>query len=420
MAEEYFHKSLDTAKVEKALSIADKFALRSQEGAGEVYVPYILDLIVYLIKQKAELGSEPLGPMDTGSLLRTEIPNDFLVANVCQREIVKLYSLSVESQIEFFVQLSVAKDGHVSIYDVKPLLVRLHSHGEKNVEDTIERLKGHPLLVYSNNRLYFRYDFFNEYFKSLYIAKYFLTRDLNSLNSDFTDVAANYLRFDGEFMRSVCERLQIDDEMLIFGIETVERLREELQGLDARGRYNGQRARSGVFCLFLALRRDSGKIKFDINMCSNLLKDFFGKHGEIHELPLINVGSNTTAKPIFDFRGLTLRDCYFERYDFFWECLIDQETRFRKTTFKSLEPRKDVRPNFYDFTFDEQCDTSDIAHLLARKKESSSHHMTSVREDLVRLFRLFYSRGNFYPQKQEYIRSKVFTGTYLPALSRIA
>lgn len=418
MAEEFFCKSLDTeGKVEKALSIADKFALRSQEQAGEVYIPYILDLIAYLIKRKENgLGDGSLDAMDTGSLLNPNIPNDFLVANVCQRDITKLYSLGVESQIEFFVQLSVATDGHISIFDVKPMLSRLNNNSEQISDDTIERLKGHPLLVHSNNRLYFRYDFFNEYFKSLYLAKYFSARILDALNTDFVEIAASYLRFDGEFMRTVSERLTMDDETMLFGIETVERMRDNILTLDPRMRYKRLRASSGVFCLFLTLMRESGKGKFDVSTCSGLLKDFFGKDGEIHGLSLVNVGSNTAAKLIFDFRGQTFKDCYFERYDFFWECLIDEETKFYGSTFKSLEPRKGVRPNFYEGTFGDGCITTGISHLLAKKKEIASHHMTGVREDLVRFFRLFYSRGNFYPQKQEYIRSKVFGGLYLPAL----
>lgn len=418
MAEEFFRKSLDSeAKIGKALAIADKFALRSQVQVGEDYIPYILDLIVYLIKQKTEfVHDEPLGDLDVGSLLNPTIPNDFLVASVCQREIAKLHSLRVESQIEFFVQLSVAKDGHVSVYDVKALLSRLPGEGEQIVDNTIERLKGHPLLIHADNKLYFRYDFFNEYFKSLYIAKYFSARTLDWLSTDFVEVAANYLRFDGEFMRTVCEHLKMDDEMVLFGVETVERLREGLPELDARSRYKSLRACSAVFCLFLSLKREFGKGKFDVEMCSTLMKDFFGKGGEIHGLSLINVGSNSAAKPIFDFRGQILKDCFFERYDFFWECPIDSDTHFFNSTFKSLEPRKDLRPSFLERTFGEGCDIAGIAHLLAKEKEAASHHMAEVREDLVRFFRLFYMRGNFYARKQEHIRGKFFTGTYLPRL----
>ncbi|MYM90217.1 NACHT domain-containing protein [Rugamonas sp. FT82W] len=417
MAEEFFKKSLDTpSRIEKALAIANKFALKTQQHAEDVYIPYVLDIIVYLIKKKTEFGDELLGTIDYGSLLSRQNSNDFLVANICQRDITKLHSLSVESQIEFFVQLSVAKDGHISIYDVKNLLGRLPNDGEEVRDDTIERLKGHPLLIHSDNKLYFRYDFFNEYFKSLYIVKYFSAKNTEMLTPDFVDVAAYYLRFDGEFMRSVCERMTLDEESLLFGIETVERLREGEKGPDGRLNYKSLRAISGVFCLFLSLMRDSGNTKFDVAACNSMMEHFFGKDNEIHGFSLIDLGSNFPTKPIFDFRGLILSDCYFEQYDFFWDCAIDSETRFCNSIFKSLEPRKDVRPNFHVRTFDERCDTSAIAHLLAKKKEEASHHMVEVREDLVRFFRLFYERGNFYPQKQERVRGMVFTGKYLPTL----
>ncbi|WP_179949994.1 NACHT domain-containing protein [Burkholderia sp. MSMB1835] len=416
MADEFFRKSLDTeAKVSRALSIAGKFALKSPSLTEEVYIPYVLDLIVYLIRQKNEFSDAPLGDADIGTLLNPDIPNDFLVANVCLREISKLHSLRVESQIEFFVQLSVAKDGHVSIYDVKALLGRLPHQTEEVVDDTVERLKGHPLLIHANNKLYFRYDFFNEYFKSLYIVKYFSARDFGALSSDFVEVAADYLRFDGDFMHTVCSHLTFDDELMLFSIETIERLRNDLPSLDPRSRYRNLRACSAVFSLVLSLRRE-GKVKFDAEMCSGLMRDFFEKDGEIQGLSLVNVGSNSAVKPIFDFRGQVFRDCYFERYDFFWECAINSETRFLGSTFKSLEPRKGVRPQFYEGTFGEGSDTVGISHLLAREKEVSSHQADKVRNDIIRFFRLFYVKGNFYPQKQEFIRGKLFTGTYLPVL----
>jgi hypothetical protein len=169
--------------------------------------------------------------------------------------------------------------------------------------------------------------------------------------------------------------------------------------------------------MFLALLRDSPDQTFDVEGCTNLLKHFFEDGGEIRKLSLINVSSTTAARPIFDFRSLTLRDCYFERYEFFWDCPIDDETRFFSGTFRSLEPRKDVRPRFFENTFDEKSyDLTGISHLLSQEKEATSQAASETRANLIRIFRLFYVRGNFYPQKQEYIRAKVFTGAYLPLL----
>jgi nucleoside phosphorylase len=419
MAEEFFRKSLHAEiKVAKALAIAKRFALKPKLDVTEVYIPYVLDLIVYLIKQKDEFGDAPVASMESTSLLNSTIPNDFLVASVCQREISKLHTLGVESQIEFLMQLSVAKDGHISIYDLKSLISRLPCEGKQAAEETIERLKGHPLLICSGNKVYFRYDFFNEYFKSLYIAKYFLAQDLKSLCNNFIEVSANHLRFDGEFMKTVGERLVLDDDLLLFGVETVARLREDLRSLDRPAAYKNLRACSAVFCLFLSLKRDGVASKFDVEHCTNLMNTFFGEKEKIHGLALINVASNSAAKPIFDFRGRVLRECYFERYDFFWECPIDEGTRFYDSTLKSLEPRSGVRPSFYITAFDTSCDTAGISHLLARIKNTASHRMSAVKEDLVVFFRLFYQRGNFYPQRQDVVRSKTHVGKYLPTLTK--
>ncbi|EOH6075979.1 NACHT domain-containing protein [Burkholderia cenocepacia] len=420
MAQEFFLKSLHNvpAKVENALQIANRLAMSPGSNKSDVvYVPYILDIIVYLIEHKVEFSDEPLRLPDVGGLLHADFSNDFLVASVCEREIRKLHSLPVERQLQFFIRLSVAKDGHVSSYDVKDLLNKNPSQEESFGDDAIERLQGHPLLVTVGNKIMFRYDFFTDYFRALYLYSYFSSKELSALNKDVIEVSASYLRFDSEFMRDLCRRLSLDEDLLIFGMDTVSNIQTSSASLDSKGAYLAQRACSSIFCMFLALLRDSPDQTFDVEGCTNLLKHFFEDGGEIRKLSLINVSSTTAARPIFDFRSLTLRDCYFERYEFFWDCPIDDETRFFSGTFRSLEPRKDVRPRFFENTFDEKsCDLTGISHLLSQEKEATSQAASETRANLIRIFRLFYVRGNFYPQKQEYIRSKVFTGAYLPLL----
>lgn len=346
LAEEFFSKSLDSSKfrVEKALAFADKLALRPREDpeAAAIYIPYVLDMIAYLVRHQAEFGSDNVVGGFDSTLLDPKVSNDFLVGSVCQREVAKLHSLDVESQVAFFLELSVARDGHVSLYDVKSLLGGVGGLSLAVSDDVVERLKGHPLLVCRDNRLHFRYDFFNEYFRSLFIYKIIKERNLELVTDRFVDVAANYLRFDGELMNSIADRLTYSDETALFAIEAMETIRANaVQAQDLASLDRQRRATSGLFCLLLTLRRDLASGRLHLEEWTDLMMNFFSKDGEIVGLSLVDVGTSKSAKPIFDFRGKELRDCYFERYDFFWECPMDESTRFKSSVFRMLEPRKD-------------------------------------------------------------------------------
>lgn len=419
MAEDFFRQSVEAGKIDRAMAIADKLALRSKQQQNEIYIPYILDLIVYLIKRR------PDSPPDldvsalpgTKKLLNLELSNDFLVANVCHREIIKLDSLSVAAQIAFFAELSVAEGGEISIYDVKDVLAKVSGQAAEIDANEIQRLQGHPLLALRNDRLAFRYDFFNEYFKALFAVDYFQERSISAFDWRIINIAADYLRFDSEFVKSICDRIALNDDLSLLFSETIEAIKSFELAQKEKDDTLRQRACSGVFSLYLSLLRNSQK-KFDLNACTEAMNDFFKEREVVRGLSLINVGSNSTAKPIFDFRGLRLENCHFERFDFFWECSIDEFTRFEECTFNLLEPRKDVNPTFYPKTFSNTCNTSGIAHILAKQEESAEKRTDEVRAGLIRVFNLFQSRGNFYPQKQEYIKGKFFTGAYLPTLLR--
>lgn len=417
MAEDFFGQSIEAGKTDRAMAIADKLALRNKLPQDEIYIPYILDLIVYLIKRRTDAPADVnIGALPgIEKLLNLELSNDFLVANICHREIIKLDSLSVATQIAFFAELSVAEGGEISVYDLKNILTKLSNQGTDIDADELQRLQGHPLLASRNDRLAFRYDFFNEYFKALFAVNYFQKYSIEDFNWKIVDIAADYLRFDSEFVKSICDRIDLNDNLALFLSETIERMRSSELAVTEKDDTLLQRACSGIFSLYLSLLRNSPK-KFDLNACTEAMNDFFKEKEVVREFSLINVGSNSPAKPIFDFRGLRLENCHFERFDFFWECSIDELTRFEGCTFNLLEPRKNVNPTFYPKTFSNTCNISGIAHILAKKEESAGQRADEVRADLIRFFNLFLSRGNFYPQKQEFIKGKFFTGAYLPTL----
>lgn len=416
LARMFFEKSfsLDEKKVEQAMAMAQKFALHQKTDYSEesIYIPYVLDMIVYLIQRQVALDGNHAEVEFNSRLLIPEVSNDFLVSSVCEREIKKLANVGVDDQINFFIEFAVKS--RVSFYDIKALFQQATSILID--DDTIEKLKGHPLLACSENAVNFRYDFFYEYFKTLYIVRYFLEENLGRLTPEMIAILGSYVGFDNAFTRAAYPRLKLNDELILFSLETIEELNAKLS--EDGGTENGRirAAISGVFMLLLTIKRAQSASGLDTASCTELLHQVFGRDGFLDGISLVGVFGSDRAKPIFDFRGKKIQSSHFERYEYFWECPLDEDTTFTDCTFSKLEPRSGIKPKFFPTTFGNGCDTMDINDILSNRTKEIGATLSSTRTQLLQLFKLFHSRGNFYPQKQEYIRSKVFTGKLLPTL----
>ncbi|EOO9456548.1 hypothetical protein GY529_RS25980, partial [Escherichia coli] len=147
---------------------------------------------------------------------------DILISLICEREVVKLGTFSVDKQVLFFMKMASEKTNGISIYDVKSVL------SEINVDNNdliIENFKGHPLIDFHGNKFNFRYDVFDIYFKSLLIVNYFKKLDILSLDEKMIDTISGYLKYDSSFTRSVSEKLSFSDDMLLFLLENIEAIK---------------------------------------------------------------------------------------------------------------------------------------------------------------------------------------------------
>ncbi len=418
LAIDFFNQAFksENSKVNKAMRLAKDFALienNSDEG-DLIYIPYALDMIKYLVISES---GEHASISDLHSeILFLKNQNDFIVGNLCNREIKKLESLTLDDQIKIFINISVCKGGNLSIYDIKSTITE--AVGIEANNKTIEKLKGHPILIYSNDHLSFRYDFFNVYFKILHIANFFAKKDLSYLDDDALKIIHSYVKYGSSFTMSLCERIKYNEDLVFFCMEIIEHLHKKISVHGEGNKYLLINATSAIFAFLLCSLMDDEKQQNNVENRTNLLLQVFSNSGEIQGLCLVNIFGYKRNKPIFDFRSKVFRDCHFEQFEYFWECPIDKNTFFKSSTFKSLIPREGIKPVFYKETFDKECDIIDIKDILEKRIQDTDEAATNIKEELTKFFRIFYQRGNFYPKKQEQIRSKVFTGKLLPVLLR--
>ncbi|RXJ54552.1 NACHT domain-containing protein [Candidatus Marinarcus aquaticus] len=400
LAEKFFRKQFtETSKeLEKCLKYADEFALSEEDK--DIYIPYILDVIMDMVKQQKELGSVNRGDIET-DLLNTEITNDYFIGRMCNREIAKLENLSIDLQLQVFINMAINFNGVVSHESRKKLFTNVQTTFS---ESLVKKFKGHPLISYQNETMTFRYDFFREFFINLYISKFFTIRDSMVLQDDFKEIMIEYIKYDNSFTEYISRRIKFDDEFQLFTISILEDLIEELKKeelLETRSLI------SSILILLLVSLRESNQ-KNDIVAKTELLVNIFGQNLEF--LTLINLfGADKNNYPIFNFEGKTIKNAWFENYEYFWECKYDENTSFEDSTFKYLEPRKQISlPKIHEKLF-KDCDISGIEKIIQSEKSKHETKTKQIKNNLLKIFRHFEQSGTFKEKKIDDTRKKCNT-----------
>lgn len=419
MAKDFFMQTFPNlpSKVEKSINLAKRIALKESEDGISVYVPYMLDMVSHLVRSSIEFeDGVNISGIGTKILSPNTISDDYIIGSFCQREVKKLSNFGIDQQIKFFMQLSSNYAGSISVYDIKNLLKEIEPSKYFD-DDFIEKLKGHPILNCSGkNQISFRYDFFESYFNLLFLGQFFAKKFFDSDIERIIELVVDYVYFGNSFTQNLCQRITYDDDLVIFSREIIDFLNNKPQSESIR------RAKSSIFVLLLSALKTSTSHHYSSAKCTEILKFLFEDEGDdglvISGAVLIDAYSSDNEKLAFDFRGLTLKNCYFDGYNSFWECEIDKDTRFVDSYFNALENRSNrLKPKVYENTF-VRCDTKGIDHILLAAKESVKNDLEALDHDLKKFFELFLKRGNFYPQLQAKIRTKQYSGSLLKVLLR--
>ncbi|MEZ4694178.1 MAG: hypothetical protein R2837_09365 [Aliarcobacter sp.] len=128
------------------MKLANKFAIK-RANDEDIYIPYILDTIVYIINKKLSEDDE-FDKLELDSdYLNPEIANDYLIGSICDREIHKLGNMnSIDKQIDFFINLAIEYNGTIIIDDLLKI--------DNSLISIIENLKSHTILN-TDNKEYF-------------------------------------------------------------------------------------------------------------------------------------------------------------------------------------------------------------------------------------------------------------------------
>lgn len=398
----FFQKSFsdDERKVSKSLKIAEEF--KFQDSGEYFFHPYVLDVVRSIVESDQEVIKA-----DTtfeSDILEKDVKNDYIIYRICYREKLRVEQIGIDDQVKFFSYWSIKRRGVISMDNFsKELEDSLGKHVEKT---SIEAFKAHPFIQVRNKTINFKYDFFADYFKSIYVSRHL------ALDGIYTDVSEDFLKIISEncwygsgMINDIRDRLiKWDDSNLLKCSDLISQILadENLPIVTKR------KTISGLFnvCLAANIRKKSSNILNN----TELLHALFGKPGkQIVGLHIIAMHSSEEVIR-FDFSNLVLKDCYIESYQSFWNCTFNEHTYFLNCFLLNLDYDSNKKLSIGESNF-QNC-TTDDKFKWAFKKDSFNTKKSDlqVKEFLEDFFKMFFSKGRLERQGYDYIIKRRFPG----------
>lgn len=388
-ARKFFEKSFNNneGKLKKALLISEDFKLPSNDN-NFYYHPFVLDIIKEIIESNNEILFND--NVFSSIILDKEIRIDYIIGRICEREIKRVQQIDLDKQIKLFIHLAIKENGKFSEESMKDFIKE--SLGIKDISKNVaEIFNSHPFLHFNTQtrNLNFKYDFFENYFISLYISKII---DLNTdADIDFNTIKllSQKLYHGSDTIKNITKRITCWNDDNLLKINDIINIIIDFSSDDFTLK---KRAVSGIFNLALSIN-----FKFKTNTRSSntqLILDLFSKSkNEINNLVILNL-SSLEENVRFDFSGLSFNNCMFENYSQFWDCNLNEKTYFYTCVLRNIgTSNKEIlipRENFID------CDQDNSLFNAFQNKENRENLKTSKAKIFLDDFlKIFYNNGKF-------------------------
>ncbi|WP_281847201.1 caspase family protein [Olleya namhaensis] len=397
---EFFNKSFSQAsKRKQALILANEFKFKENEEE-DVYHPYVLDIIRSIITNQTDDLNLDLSSFSS-KVLNNNIKIDYIIYRVCDRERRRIGQISVDEQILFFIYLATERRG---IIKTSNFTQEINEALDKNLDKVnIEAFKSHPLLRTNNTNITFRYDFFTDVFKGLFISKFFsYNEDIPEINNHFIDVISENCWYGSSLNQEISKRIKSwkEDDIIIVSDLVDQVVKSSLKLSKKRA------VIANIFNISLLTNNTHKSLNIENNTV--LLKSIFGKPNSIIEnLCLINVSTEKKIK--FDFSNLEIQGAFIDGFTSFYDCTFNDETQFIQCDLLNLDSNKSgkalPKKIFRDCNYDRNLE--DAIKDFENQEKSNSDKAKSF---ITSFLHLFYSNGKLGRQWENKIIKPRFTG----------
>lgn len=384
----FLNKFHDNSLVHKSIKLVE---MLNHNDSQDLIMPYVLDVVGKIIEAGEDIQLEETSIV---SILNAKLKNDYILFKIFSREVKKTGLISIEEQCNFFIYFAVFHRGRILHDNLNQIWEDNFAKSLTNIE--IESLKSHPLILVEKDFISFRYNFFENYFKAIYLSNFISINSTDNPTTNLINILINECKFGSSILHDVAYRIESwDIDHLLRIVEIIEKINNmDFNGKEMPNRYK-ERAISGIFSLALTIN-----VKFkDSSIINNtiLLKSLFEKNGIIQGVSLINFGI-LSSNIRFDFSDLEVRSSYFDGYESFWDCNFNSKTLFCNCSFFNLtypksKPRKPALiTNFIDTrkdsTFDEYFSWGN----------SNNDYKNEIKFLLEKYFKMFYTNGRIQRQ----------------------
>lgn len=402
MAREFFNKSLENpsiSRINRAMKLSDSFIDKSNLEKG--YIPYILDMVreIFLDKTEHNNDVDDIQKFDSKILLmKTDI--DRIIGKACDREILKLENIPIDDQISFFERLSTKYNGVINNHHVKDILKFCLIDSKSSI---LEKFKGHPLLLADKDKITFRYDFFNDYFRSLAIVNFLRSNDYHHITEEVYGAMEDIIRYKGTLVMDMLNRLILlmnGEKELIEDISLKLNDFNEFQNTNViLQRFNNENFNSMVFTLLL-----SSPVYNNEHSRTELMCNIYGNGNEISNLSIIDLYSDS-HKVTFDFSDKLFRNCYFDGYADFTKCKFNSKTYFSDSSFKSVLGSGDNLHNsgiinISNFDVD-SCEMGALFQIFDNINQRTTEAHANLKRNILQIIQYFWKYSEFRKVKRE-------------------
>lgn len=393
-AEKFFEKSFvdrekAANKVGRGMQLAREFK-SSNEAGEDFFHPFVLDIIRSIVDSGHEYFD--IDVAFQSNILQKSVKNDYIIFKVCDRERKRVGQIPVDQQLKFFLHLANKRRGIVRIENLKNDLFEVL---QRHIDDVyIEAFKSHPFLQIISGYIKFRYDFFADYFKAIYISNHLMyDSDYALISEDFLQILSEHCWYGSGLNVDVKNRINAwDDDDVLKCSDIV----EQISITDKIEMSEKRKCIAGVFNLCLSL---NGKFKSSsIESNTELMKALFERDkNQIENMHIINMYSSE-EKTRFDFRSLILKKCFIDNYQYFWHCNFNNETYFLDCDLLNIDINQNVSIPIPQDHF-QNCNTDGTFTDAFKKDIDNSEKKTLAAKDFMEDFlKLFFSRGRLQGQ----------------------
>ncbi len=386
-AKNFFDKSFKLdKKTNKCITIAKEFVSQSKEKEPFEFQPYVLDIIRNIVDSDYELLNDNYS-FESKYMIQ-KIKSDYIIYNVCHREIKRINQISVDEQIKFFMTLSAFHDGIIAESKFSELFSNIDS-------SKIEALKSHPFISTNKSvkkNVFIKYDFLIDVFKGMYLRSLLDITNNEIISKSIIDFIASNCGLNSNLTREVVGRSQklSDEEIfrivdILFGI----------QEFDINS-FMKNKAISGLFSLALRINHQyMGGSNIESN--TKLMEDLFGSNNLIQNMVILNFSSYDY--PIrFDFSDKKLKKCNIDNFSDFWSCKFNENTLFSDCTLYNLHLDSEIQLEINENQFQNCTTDATISDVFKNLELKDKNIGIKISKFVDSFFNLFMSKGKLEKQ----------------------